>query len=99
LGDRDKPCASICCVYNFQISDFFLFTAMRFVKENKNQYQVAAFCLLVRTSPIDFALFGGTGNRLKLKTTTKLKQTSIAMVRDPLPTFAIFLTPLFLITD
>jgi hypothetical protein len=51
----------------------------------------------VRTSPIDFDLFSGTGNRLKLKAATKLKekQTSIAMVRDPLPTFAIFSTPLF----
>jgi hypothetical protein len=48
------------------------------------------------TLPIDFALLGGTGNRLKSKTKPKLKekQTSIAIVRDPLPTFAIFLAPL-----
>jgi hypothetical protein len=49
----------------------------------------------VGTSPIDFALLGGTGNRLKSKTKAKLKekQTLIAMVQDPLLMFAIFLAP------
>ncbi len=97
----------ICCV-KFDFADFFLFTpqrlvtqddlvrqyAMRVVKEKKTK--VAKFGLFVRTSPIDFALLGGTRNRLKSKMTSKLKekQTSIAMVRDPLPTFAIFSAPL-----
>jgi hypothetical protein len=45
---------------------------------------------------IDFALLAGTENRLKSKTTAKLKekQTSTTMVRDPLRTFAVFLAPL-----
>jgi hypothetical protein len=36
--------------------------AVRIVKEKKNKYQVAAFFLFVRTTPINFALLGGTGN-------------------------------------
>jgi hypothetical protein len=45
---------------------------MPVVKEKKTKCQVAAFCLFVGTSPIDFALLGG--NRLKSKTTAKLKE-------------------------
>ncbi len=49
----------------------------------------AAFCLFVRTLPIDFAL-------LKSKTTAKLteKRTSLASVRDILWMFGTFPTPL-----
>jgi hypothetical protein len=58
--------------------------------------QFAAFCLFVRTSPIDFALLGRKRKYIKSKTTAKLqgKQTSIAEVRDQLLSFATFLTPL-----
>jgi hypothetical protein len=34
---------------------------------------IDVFCLFMRTSPINFPLLGGTGNRLKSKTTAKLK--------------------------
>jgi len=53
--------------------------------------------LFIRTMPIDFALLAGTENRLKSKTTAKLKekQTSTTMVRDPLRTFVVVLAPLF----
>jgi hypothetical protein len=46
--------------------------------------QFAAFCLYVRTLPIDFALLGRKRKYIKSKTTAKLreKRTSIAAVRD-----------------
>ncbi len=52
------------------------------VKREKTMDLIAAFCLFLRPSPIDFALPGGTGNRLKSKTASKLKEkkTSIATV-------------------
>ncbi len=53
---------------------------MPVVKEEK-KYQIAAFCLFVRTSPIDFALLGGTRNRLKSKTKAKLKEKQIEWSR------------------
>jgi hypothetical protein len=70
---------------------------MRVIKEKKSINLIAAFCLFVSPSPIGFALLGGTGNRLKSKTTANLKEkkTSIATVRDPLRTFAIFSPPLY----
>ncbi len=57
--------------------------------------QFAAFCLFVRTLPIDFALLGWKWKNLKSKTTAKLreKRTSIAAVRDILWTFGTFPTP------
>jgi hypothetical protein len=69
---------------------------MRVIKEKRTVDLIAAFCLFVRTLPIDFALLGKTRNILKSKTTAKLKEkkTSIASVRDPLRTFAIFSAPL-----
>jgi hypothetical protein len=44
----------------------------------------AAFCLFVRTLPIDFALLGRKRKYIKSQTTAKLteKKTSIAAVRD-----------------
>jgi hypothetical protein len=47
---------------------------MRVIKEKKTMDLIAAFCLFVRSLPLDFALLGGTGNRLKSKTTAKLKE-------------------------
>jgi hypothetical protein len=49
-------------------------TAMCVIKEKKSIDLIAAFCLFVRPSPISFALLGGTGNRLKSKTTANLKE-------------------------
>jgi hypothetical protein len=56
----------------------------------------AAFCLFMRTLPIDFALLGRKRNYIKSKTTAKLKlkRTSVAAVRDHYPTIAIFPDPL-----
>ncbi len=56
----------------------------------------AAFCLFVRTLPIDFALLGRKRKYIKSKTTAKLteKRTSIAAVRDTLWTYGTFPTPL-----
>jgi hypothetical protein len=73
---------------------------MRAIKRRKKIIElIAESCLSVRTSPIDFAFLGGTGNRLKSKTTAKLKekQTLTATVLHPLRTLTsdIF----FLITD
>jgi hypothetical protein len=50
----------------------------------------AAFCLFVRTLPIDFALLGRKRKYIKSKTTRKLKgkQTLIAAVRDHFLPFA-----------
>jgi hypothetical protein len=58
--------------------------------------QFAAFCLFVRTLPIDFALLGRKRKHMKSKTTAKLKgkQTSIAAVRDQFLSFATFPTTL-----
>jgi hypothetical protein len=58
--------------------------------------QFAAFCLFVRTLPIDFALLGRKWKFIKSKTTSKLKgkQTSIAAVRDQYLSFATFPNPL-----
>ncbi len=56
----------------------------------------AAFCLFVRTLPIDFALLGRKRKYIKSKTTGKFKgkQTLIAAVRDQFLSFATFPTPL-----
>jgi hypothetical protein len=58
--------------------------------------QFAAFFLFMGTSPKDYALLGGNGNTLKLKTTAKIssKQTSIATALDIHRMYATFLTPL-----
>jgi hypothetical protein len=58
--------------------------------------QFTAFCLFVRTLPIDFALLGRKRKYKKSKTTAKLngKKTSIAAVRDQFLSFATFPTPL-----
>jgi hypothetical protein len=58
--------------------------------------QFAAFCLFVRTLPIDFALLGRKREFIKSKTTAKLKgkQTSTAAVWDQFLSFATFPTPL-----
>ncbi len=58
--------------------------------------QFAAFCLFVRTLPIDFALLGRKWKYIKSKTTAKLKgkRTSIAAVRDQFLSFSTFPTPL-----
>ncbi len=60
--------------------------------------QFAAFCLYVRTLPIDFASLGRKRKYIKSKTTGKLreKRTSIATVRDILWTFGTF--PTFLLS-
>jgi hypothetical protein len=107
--DATMPVASIgngvqiCSVYNFQIlfrgfffsvrraspNDAGCFGASigsaRYKRERKNMCLAAAFCL-----------FMGTSETLKLEMTTKLKdkQTSIAIVRDLLRTFATFPAPL-----
>jgi hypothetical protein len=39
--------------------------AVRGTKEKKNMRLAAAFCLFMRTSPINFGLLGGNGNTLK----------------------------------
>jgi hypothetical protein len=54
----------------------------------------AAFCLFIRTLPIDFALLGRKRKYIKQETTVKLKgqQTSIAVVRDQFLSFATFPT-------
>jgi hypothetical protein len=44
---------------------------MSFVKEKKDMYQVATFCLFMRKSPNNFDLLGGNGNIFKNKTTGK----------------------------
>jgi hypothetical protein len=64
----------ICCVYKFYFANFFsvhraspsnagLFVASigraRCRREKQNKYHVAAFCLFMRISPIDFELLGG----------------------------------------
>ncbi len=56
----------------------------------------AAFCLFVRTLPIDFALLGRKRKYIKSKMTGKFigKQTLIAAVRDQFLSFATFPTPL-----
>jgi hypothetical protein len=52
----------------------------------------AAFCLFMGTSPKNCGLLGGNGNKLKLKTTAKLKdkRTSIATVRGLVRMYATF---------
>ncbi len=58
--------------------------------------QFAAFCLFVRTLPIDFALLGRKRKYIKIKTTAKLKakRTSIATIWYLCRTYATFPTPL-----
>jgi hypothetical protein len=58
--------------------------------------QFAAFCLFVRTLPIDFALLGRKRKYIKIKTTAKLKakRTSIATIWYLCQTYATFPTPL-----
>ncbi len=58
--------------------------------------QFAAFCLFIRTLPIDFALLGRKRKYIKSKTIAKLKgkQTSIAAVRGHFLSYATFSTPI-----
>ena len=60
-------------------------------------WQFAAFCLFVRTLPIDFALLGRKRKSIKIKTTAKLKakRTSIATIWYLCRTYATFPTLLF----
>ncbi len=53
---------------------------------------IAAFCLFMQTSPIDLPILWKKWKYTKSKMPDKLKgkQTSIAMVRDILRTFATF---------
>jgi hypothetical protein len=55
---------------------------MRVIKEKKSMDLIATFYLIVRPSPIDFALIGGTGNRLKSKTTANLKEKKTSSPRS-----------------
>jgi hypothetical protein len=67
------------------------------LKRKKTMYQVAAFCLFMRTSPINFGLLGGNGNMyIEMEKTGKQnsKQISIATVLDLKLPYAIFLAPL-----
>ncbi len=63
--------------------------------------QFAAFCLFVRTLPIDFALLGRKRKYIKSRTTAKLreKRTSIAAVKTYCERLAPFRPPFFLVTD
>jgi hypothetical protein len=54
----------------------------------------AAFCLFVRTLPIDFALLGRKRKYIKSKTTTKFKRKTKLDRRDQFLSFATFPTPL-----
>jgi hypothetical protein len=53
---------------------------LRLLQKKETLQVFAAFCLIVRTSPIHFALLGRKWKYIKSKTTAKLKgkQTSIA---------------------
>jgi hypothetical protein len=60
--------------------------AMRVIKERKKTMDlIAAFCLFMWTSPIDFALLGGTGNRLNSKTTANEKKRNKLDRHGPRP--------------
>ncbi len=69
-------------------------------KTNSNQRRIICCVFPIHvfmgTLPKDFALLGGHGNMLKIKTTAKLnsKQTSIARVRDIFWMYATVLIPL-----
>jgi hypothetical protein len=57
---------------------------MHVIKEKKKtKHLVAAFCLFMRTSPINFDLLGGNGNTSKQRRQQNFdKLASIAVVKD-----------------
>ncbi len=57
---------------------------MRIVKEKKNMYQVAAFCLFMRKSPNKFVLLGENGKHLN-EDDRKIKQQTNLDRHGPRP--------------
>jgi hypothetical protein len=73
---------------------------MHIIKE-KNMDLRAAFCIFVRTLPIDFALLGRKRKYIKSKTTAKLKANKPRSPRSETNSYHLppFRPPFFLVTD
>jgi hypothetical protein len=78
IGNTVRIAASI--IFKFIFADFFSVHRASLVTQDDNarckreknpSTMLPRFAYFLETSPFDFALLGGTGNRLKSKTTAK----------------------------